>query len=174
MGGEKFQKKILTPLDVTDISLLAESGWRGDRVLQLTVENLNGLRNAPKASGPTPEVEPEYRKFLEATRLLSKLAEEGHVNFEFKSREQPLSAPISASQIDGGSTIEAVKAGAGWKILKDGEVQLFSASRTLVMRIARNSAGSAEVAHLRELLSLATTSSNKRRATTTHSSRRSA
>jgi hypothetical protein len=154
MGGEKFQNKILKPLDVADISLLAESGWRGDRVLQLTVENLNGLRNAPKASGPTPGVEPEYQKFLEATRLLSKLAEEDHLYFDFQSRREPLSAPISPGQVDGASTLDAVKAGAAWRVHADGKVQLFSVNRTLVMYIQRNSSGLAEVARLRELLSL--------------------
>jgi hypothetical protein len=154
MGGEKFQEKILKPLEVADISLLVQSGWRGDRVLQLTVENLNGLRNAPRASGPTPDVEPEYQRFLEATRLLSQLAEEGHLYFDFESRREPLSAPISPSQVDGSSTLDAVEAGAVWKVNEEGAVQLFSVNRTLVMRITRSSVGLAEVARLRELLSL--------------------
>jgi hypothetical protein len=85
---------------------------------------------------------------------LSKLAEQGHLYFDFESRRVPLSAPISASQVDGSSTLDAVKAGAVWEAREDGGVQLFSVNRTLVMRIARDSADSAEVARLRELLSL--------------------
>jgi hypothetical protein len=154
LGGEKFQKKILTPLSVADISLLAESGWRGDRVFQLTVESLNGLRNAPRASGPTPDVEPQYQKFLEAIRLLGKLARERQLDFDYETRREPISAPLSPSQIDGGSTVDAVQAGVAFKVHEDGRVQLFYAKRTLVMRIARSATGSSEIARLRELLSL--------------------
>ena len=38
MGGEAFQKRMLQPLNTAAIALLAESGWREDRVLRLTAE----------------------------------------------------------------------------------------------------------------------------------------
>ena len=71
--NQTFQKRILSPLGVAPISLLAESGWRGERVLQVTVEAMNGLKNAPIASSPTPGIVPEYEGFLEAIRLMRKL-----------------------------------------------------------------------------------------------------
>ena len=154
MGGEKFQRKILTPLRVAAISLLAESGWRSDRVLQLTVENMNGLRNAPKGSGPTPEREPEFRSFREATRLLAKLAGEGLIEFDYETRREALSAPLSLSQIDGDHTVSAVSAGAEFVTLEDGRVQLSAETRRLVMRFSRRSEGLADIARLRELLNL--------------------
>ena len=52
LGGEAFLRRMLMPISVENISLLAESGWRSDRVLRLTVEALNGLPNAPTASAP--------------------------------------------------------------------------------------------------------------------------
>jgi hypothetical protein len=154
MGGEEFEKRLLTPLGVASISLLAESGWRGDRVLRLTVENLNWLRNAPRASGPTPDSVPEYKTFTEATRLLAELGREDLIHFDYEMRREPLSAPLSLAQVDGENTVEAVKAGVEFEIQQDGRVQLFFERRTLVMRFARESASSAPAARLRELLRL--------------------
>ncbi len=42
-------------------------------MLRLSAEGINGLRNAPTASGPTPSIEPDYEGFVEATRLIHKL-----------------------------------------------------------------------------------------------------
>jgi len=111
LGGETFQKRILRPLGVASVSLLAESGWRGDRVLRLTAEGINGLKNAPTASGPTPRSAPRYKEFLEATALLHKLRNERLLDFGYETRRKTLSAPLPAAAIDGDHTVSAVKAG---------------------------------------------------------------
>jgi hypothetical protein len=154
MGGETFQKRILSPLSVAAVSLLAESGWRGDRVLRLTAEGINGLQNAPTASGPTPSTEPDYEGFLEATRLLRKLRIAGLLDFAYETRRENLSAPLSLAQINGDHTIEAVKAGVQFEIVEDERVQLYVEKRMLVMRFSRESGASAEVGRLRDLLHL--------------------
>ena len=69
LSGEDFLKRILRPFSVDSISLIAESGWRGNRVFRLTVERMNALRNAPRASGPTPTKMPRFEAFLEAVNL---------------------------------------------------------------------------------------------------------
>jgi hypothetical protein len=154
LGGETFQKRILRPLRVASISLLAESGWRGDRVLRLTAEGINGLKNAPTASGPTPDTEPEYQDFLEATRLIHKLRVERLLDFEYETRRRRLSAPLSATSVDGEHTISAVKARVEFEALEGDRVQLYAEIRRLVMRFARGADASAEVARLRDLLRL--------------------
>jgi hypothetical protein len=154
MGGETFQKRILTPLGVAAVSLLAESGWRGDRVLRLAAEGMNGLQNAPTASGPTPDTAPQYEGFLEATRLMRKLRMERLLEFEYETRRESLSAPLPLAQINGEHTVEAVKAGVQFEILEDERVQLFLEKRRLVMRFSRKSGASAEVRRLRDLLRL--------------------
>jgi hypothetical protein len=45
-------------------------------VFALGVAEINGLKNAPTASGPTPSREPEFREFREAVRLLRALQRE--------------------------------------------------------------------------------------------------
>jgi hypothetical protein len=154
MGGETFQKRMLRPLRVASISLLAESGWRADRVLRLTTERINGLKNAPTASGPTPAIAPEYRDFLEATRLIHELRVQRLLDFEYQARKERLSAPLSARSVDGEHTIEAVKAGVEFEALEGDRFQLYAETRRLVMRFARGADASSEVARLRDLLRL--------------------
>lgn len=59
LQGESFVKSILRPLAIEDMFALIESGWSGRRVLGLCVERINGLENAPNASGPTPKFSPK-------------------------------------------------------------------------------------------------------------------
>ncbi len=63
LKGGDFIKKVLSPVDVDMLMLLSRSGWRMDRILNLTVNNINGIDNAHTASGPTPALAPEFKKF---------------------------------------------------------------------------------------------------------------
>jgi len=63
LKGGDFIKKILSPVDTDMLMLLSRSGWRMDRILNLTVNNINGLDNAHTASGPSPAIAPSFRKF---------------------------------------------------------------------------------------------------------------
>jgi hypothetical protein len=154
MGGETFQKRILRPLGVASVSLLAESGWRGDRVLRLTAEGINGVKNAPTASGPTPQAAPDYRDFLEATRLIHKLRLGRLLRFEYETRKEALSAPLPIASINGEHTVEAVRAGVEFEALEGDRVQLYVKKRRLVMRFASGAEASPEVARLLDLLRL--------------------
>lgn len=154
LGGETFQKRVLTPLGVASISLLAESGWRGDRVLQVTAEGMNGLKNAPIASGPTPGTVPDYEGFLEAVRLMRTLRIQRLLDFEYETRREPISAPLPAASIDGEHTVMAIQAGVEFEALEGDRVQLFVEKRRLVMRFASKADASDDVARLRDLLRL--------------------
>jgi hypothetical protein len=65
LKGGDFIKKVLSPVDVDMLMLLSRSGWRMDRILNLTVNNINGIDNAHTASGPTPAIAPNFKKFDE-------------------------------------------------------------------------------------------------------------
>jgi hypothetical protein len=153
-GGEKFLKRMLHPIDVAVISLVAESGWRGDRLLSLTVEKINGVPNAPRASGPTPPHAPAYEDFSESLALLTRLARKGLIDFEYETQRERHSAPLAASQVDGEATVGAITAGVEFEALPDGRVQVASEKRVLVMRFRAGAARSADAARLRELLRL--------------------
>ena len=73
LQGEQFVKQLLSPLDPALLLLLNHSGWSINRILRVCVQRLGRLTNAPSASGPTPDREPEYRPFLRVATLLREL-----------------------------------------------------------------------------------------------------
>jgi hypothetical protein len=56
---------------------MTQSGWSIQRVFAVTMERINDLHNAPRASGPTPEREPQYKEFKRLLYLLRDLQIEG-------------------------------------------------------------------------------------------------
>jgi hypothetical protein len=77
--GDRFVREIMAPISLDFVLLLYHSGWSVERILALTVQEANGLKNAPTASGPTPTSEPEFRDFRQATRVLRALQLKGLV-----------------------------------------------------------------------------------------------
>ncbi len=87
LQGDKFVKRLLSPIPVEHLVLLAHSGWRIDRILRLCVQRLNGLKNAPTASGPTPDLKPEFEDFLRVARLIHQLRRAKMVDFTYLTEE---------------------------------------------------------------------------------------
>jgi len=82
LEGEKFVRQMMTPINADILLLLVRSGWSIDRVLTIGVMEMNGLKNAPTASGPAPSREPEYKEFVEAVHQLRKLQRDNRLNLE--------------------------------------------------------------------------------------------
>ncbi len=80
LEGDKFVRQMLTPISLETLLLLTRSGWSIERVTVLAVQTMNGLKNAPSASGPTPEREPEFHDFREAVHALRALQTRGLVD----------------------------------------------------------------------------------------------
>jgi hypothetical protein len=73
LQGEQFIQRFLSHIPLENIFLLTRSGWSFERILRVCLERVGNLKNAPTASGPTPQVAPVYEKFIEAANLISKL-----------------------------------------------------------------------------------------------------
>ncbi|EKD38785.1 MAG: hypothetical protein ACD_75C00608G0003 [uncultured bacterium] len=73
LQGENFIQRLLTPLSLEKLMLLHQTGWNIRRVFRLCVQRLNDVKNAPRASGPTPEGIPEYKDYLRVLELLRDL-----------------------------------------------------------------------------------------------------
>ena len=77
LRGEDFVRQILSRISLETILLLDSSGWSTERVMRLCVENINGIDNAAKASGPTPSIPPDISDFNELVTLLASLEAKG-------------------------------------------------------------------------------------------------
>lgn len=77
LQGEGFVKSVLSPVPLEALFTLAGSGWSARRVFGLCVERINGIENAPGASGPTPALAPDdNRQFNHLLTLMEGLAGE--------------------------------------------------------------------------------------------------
>lgn len=89
LEGEKFVRQMMTPINPDILLLLVRSGWSVDRAFSIGVIEMNGLKNAPTASGPTPSREPEFREFAEAARLLRALQRDNRLDLVRVAGDRP-------------------------------------------------------------------------------------
>jgi len=73
LQGEDFLKSVLSSIPLQALLVMAQSGWSVERIFGICLERMNELYNAPRASGPTPEQEPEFRKFKRMLTLFRDL-----------------------------------------------------------------------------------------------------
>jgi len=73
LQGNKFARQLMSPIDLNTILLLYHSGWSVKRIFPICFQSINGVRNAPGASGPTPEDKPKYKEFHEVVGLFREL-----------------------------------------------------------------------------------------------------
>lgn len=88
LQGEEFAQRMLSPIDIQTIVLLANSGWSVERILRLTVQRMNGLPNAPTAAGPTPATAPEYHDFQRVTEALRQLQQRDQLHLYMDGRDE--------------------------------------------------------------------------------------
>ncbi|HSW84740.1 MAG TPA: hypothetical protein VLH12_14750 [Usitatibacter sp.] len=78
LTGDKFAKSVMSPLPVSGILLLVQSGYPADIVLRICVNSINGLENARSGVAERP-AEPAFRELV---ALLREDQEHGGVAFE--------------------------------------------------------------------------------------------
>lgn len=85
LKGDDFVDRMLSPVPMEAVVLLSQSGWRMDRIMRCCVQRMNGLWNAPTASGPTPHLVPEFEGFLEAAQLIEQLSRTRALELRYRS-----------------------------------------------------------------------------------------
>ena len=70
LQGQTFAVQLFRPIDLIIIQQLIYAGWDIDRVFRLCIQSIDDVLNAPTASGPMPDYEPQYQRFLKLSSLL--------------------------------------------------------------------------------------------------------
>ena len=114
-GGE-FVERLISPLKEETIILLIRSGWSIERVLRMTVQELNGIENARRASGPTPDTISwqEYGEFQHLVQALRGLQIDNKIRIGYDESAKQLSGSIPASQLTAEAFVSAARE--GWKL----------------------------------------------------------
>lgn len=84
LHGADYVKNVLSPVKLDMILLLVRSGWTLDRLLRLTVNKINEVNNASEASGPTPDLAPDYKKFKLISKQFSALHRQNVISFGYR------------------------------------------------------------------------------------------
>ena len=84
LQGDRFIQRVLSPLSLKNVVLLFHSGWSIERIFRLCFQQLNDLKNAPGASGPTPSIAPDFRKFASAIKFLRNLQVQDAINISYQ------------------------------------------------------------------------------------------
>ncbi|MCH8828298.1 MAG: ParB N-terminal domain-containing protein [Planctomycetes bacterium] len=114
LQGHEFVTRLVSPMSVETAILLIRSGWSTERVLRLTIQRLNGVENARTASGPTPELAPDYLEFLILARNLRTLQLSDDVDIGYETNDRTLSGILPRESLKAEDFIAAAKS--GWKI----------------------------------------------------------
>jgi hypothetical protein len=105
LDGERFTRQMMSILHPEVLVLLANSGWSLERLMSLMFQEMNGLKNAPSATGPTPSYEPVYKDFRQAVKSLRslqvrKLVDVGHISESGKPLLELRFLPSAANDPD--------------------------------------------------------------------------
>jgi hypothetical protein len=109
---QEFKRRLLAPISGETLDLLSSKGWSIERVLRLTVRNMNDVDNATPAGGPTPDYKPQYEEFkfvasqLRELQINGRAFEVAFLNDVTKEPKQ-LSEVIPIQQVDGEDLILA-------------------------------------------------------------------
>jgi hypothetical protein len=76
VGGLDFTLGLVTPIPADRLALLASQGWDLDRLLRITVSNINGLENVMHLNGKGGETIPKFREFAAMAHTLGRLQHE--------------------------------------------------------------------------------------------------
>ena len=74
VGGEQLSRRLLQPVGLDTIGLLAGAGWDIDRLMRVCVQEINHVWNAEAATGPMSSLTtPQYETFRRVARTLHEL-----------------------------------------------------------------------------------------------------
>ncbi len=162
--AQQFNQRLLAPTSLETIDLLTSKGWAFNRVLRLTVRNINDVDNATSAGGPTPSLKPEFEEFTYLCELFRHLQQNGR-RIEIAYEDRPvssavqLSAPVPSDKLSMEAVVLAAEKGYRFEPSDDGTSQTLwtrpSSAETLVLRIAPEVGDAHEVQEIRRILELA-------------------
>ena len=77
LAGDEYAERMLTPILLESLMLFNQTGWSSERLMLVAVQRINNVVNAPTATGPTPQREPNYEAFRDLAVRLRRLQAAG-------------------------------------------------------------------------------------------------
>jgi hypothetical protein len=152
---KEFTQQLISPVELEVIFLLINYGWNIDRVLRLTSEGINGLRNDTIREVPLVNYEQYLLEFTETVKKLQRLQQLGLVDLSYEQEEIGLSGPISAQKVNLDDILRANENNHKLEYRDDSETyHLKKINRNLVIRFGRNAFQQPEIEKVLKRLKL--------------------
>lgn len=145
---------LFTPVTLDGIVFLAETSYPLSTVFELFVEYMNGLPNAPSASGPPRSIVPEYREFRRAAEIMQQLKDQDTLQFVRDVKLTEFGSHLSETSVSAAALVEAAKNGFEYQQHPDKSWALVKRDRKLSLHIRPEALGRPDVNELVSLLHL--------------------
>jgi hypothetical protein len=89
-------KRFLTPLSADTLFFIAKVGWPISTVFRLYVDSLNGIPNAPEATGPIRDVLPRYELFQHIANVLQVVQDRDYAHVATEEDRTLKGSPITS------------------------------------------------------------------------------
>jgi len=106
---KEFTQQLISPIELEIIFLLVNYGWDIDRVLRLTSDGINGLRNHTFREIPVENYEAYSLDFTRTIKDLGRLHRLGLIEMSFEREEIGLSGPLNAEKVNLNDILNANK-----------------------------------------------------------------
>ena len=150
--GREIAKSLLTPLSA-DLFIVVNAGANLEQLLLLTINDMNDVPNAPRATTLVPKVPDDNTKFLRAIRLLASLRDRDGTELGLGTHEDTDSSsdPIPKSSIGGRDLLNAAKDSYVYRAQGDGQMTLRKREKELYLRIRPPFVDSPEMKEVSEI-----------------------
>ena len=92
VSGQAFARQLLSPIQPAALLLLSQEGWSIERLMICCMDRMNGVINAPSATGPTPASIPDNRAMRALATSLGRLQDANALNIVVTPQDAGLEA----------------------------------------------------------------------------------
>jgi hypothetical protein len=147
-------RRFLTPISAETLVFLASTSWPVSTVLRLYAERLNGVPNAPSASGPQREFAPDFARFRRISHLLQVAQDEEMVAIASQAHNTEVGGPLPPAAVSAESAVEAAKNALEYRPRGDGTWVLIRTEHKLVLEVTPAAVDHPVILELESLLNL--------------------
>jgi hypothetical protein len=134
--GREIAKSLLTPLSA-DLFSVVNAGADIEQLLLLTINDINDVPNAPRATTLAPRVADDNALFLRGIRLLASLRarEATELGVETNEETEGSSDPVPRGSVQGHDLLDAARDGYVYRARGEGQMTLLKREKELILRI---------------------------------------
>ena len=137
-GGDAV-RRFLTPITPETLAYLGSTCWPVSTVPRLYAERLNGVPNAPSASGPQRPFAPEYARFQRIAYLMQVAQDLSLGYISSQNRATEVGPPIAAVSVTPSAAVEAAKNSLTYQPTGDGDSWVLTRKEhKLVLKLNRH------------------------------------